>query len=142
MAVEIGGREYEWGDITLVLGNRDITGVVGIKYGEKAEREATYAKGRYAHSIQTGNISVDGEITLLQSEVIALQKSSKNNSILSLNLDAIVNYGDPSNGDAMHSEKVIGLRFTENVKEWKQGDKRAEITLPFIALRVEQTRIA
>lgn len=137
MPVIVSGRQYEWGDITLILGNRDMVGITGIKYGEKAEREASHAKGRYAHSIQTGNISVDGEVTLLQSEVIALQKSGKNNSILSLNLDAIVNYGDPSEGDMMRTDRIIGLRFTEDIKDWKQGDKRAEITLPFIALRVQ-----
>lgn len=134
--VVVGGREYEWGDISLVLGNRDVVGVTGIKYGEKVEREASHAKGRYAHSIQTGNITVDGEITLLQSEVIALQKAAMNQSLLSLNLDAIVNYGNPSEGDAMRTDRIIGIRFTEDVREWKQGDKRAEITLPFLALRV------
>ncbi|MDM1033824.1 hypothetical protein HXZ91_04935 [Myroides odoratimimus] len=136
MPVIVSGRQYEWGDITLILGNRDMTGITGIKYGKKAEREASYAKGRYAHSIQTGNISCDGEITLLQSDVIALQKSSKDGCLLSLNLDAIVNYGDPSQGDMMRTDRIIGLRFTEDIKDWKQGDKRAEITLPFIALRV------
>ncbi|MDM1366344.1 hypothetical protein HX017_15490 [Myroides marinus] len=136
MPVIVSGRQYEWGDITLILGNRDMTGITGIKYGKKAEREASYAKGRYAHSIQTGNISCDGEITLLQSDVIALQKSSKDGCLLSLNLDAIVNYGDPSEGDMMRTDRIIGLRFTEDIKDWKQGDKRAEITLPFIALRV------
>lgn len=136
MPVIVSGRQYEWGDITLILGNRDMTGITGIKYGKKAEREASYAKGRYAHSIQTGNISCDGEITLLQSDVIALQKSSKDGCLLSLNLDAIVNYGDPSEGDMMRTDRIIGLRFTEDIKDWKQGDKRAEITLPFIALKV------
>ncbi|MDM1045255.1 hypothetical protein HX004_10175 [Myroides sp. 1354] len=134
--VVVGGREYEWGDISLVLGNREVVGITGIKYGEKIEREASYGKGRYAHSIQSGNIAVDGEITLLQSEVIALQKAGVNQSLLSLNLDAIVNYGNPSEGEAMRTDRIIGIRFTEDVREWKQGDKRAEITLPFLALRV------
>lgn len=137
MSVIIGGREYEWGDITLILGNRDMTGITGIKYGSKAEREASFAKGRYARAIQTGNISVDGEITLLQSDVIALQKSARNGNLLSLSLDALVSYGDPSEGDAMRTDRIIGIRFTEDVKDWKQGDKRAEITLPFLALRID-----
>lgn len=134
--VVVGGREYEWGDISLVLGNREVVGITGIKYGEKIERIASYGKGRYAHSIQSGNVAVDGEITLLQSEVIALQKLVPNQSLLSLHLDAIVNYGDPSDGEAMRTDRILGIRFTEDVREWKQGDKQAEITLPFLALRV------
>ena len=32
---KINGREYEWADLTLILGGRDITGFRGLKYGEK-----------------------------------------------------------------------------------------------------------
>lgn len=129
-------RQYEWADLTLILGGRDITGFRGIKYSEKIEREAIFAKGRDAHSIQSGNSTVEGEITLLQSEYEALVKSGKG-SVLSLSLDALVAYGNPLNADAIITDRLIGLRFTESSKELKQGDKMMEISLPFIALRVQ-----
>lgn len=128
-------REYEWADFTLILGGVDITTIRGIKYSEKAEREAVYAKGRYPHSIQTGNIAYEGEITLLQSGLDALIASSTDNSILSLSLDAEGNYGNPP--DATITDRIVGIRFTESAKESKQGDKFMEVTLPFICLRVE-----
>jgi len=129
-------RQYEWADLTVILAGRDITGIRGIKYTEKIEREAIYGKGRYAHSIQSGNVSIEGEITLLQDEYQALVDAG-GGSILSLAVDCQISYGDPDQGDTLTTDRVIGLRFTEASKEIKQGDKFMEITLPFIALKLE-----
>lgn len=131
-------REYEWADLTVMLGGRDVTGVRGMKYSEKIEREPMYAKGRYPHSIQSGNVSYEGEITLLQSELEALVKAG-NGSILRLKgLTATISYGDLANGDAVTTDSVEGIYFTESPKELKQNDKMMEITLPFVATRVRQ----
>ncbi len=132
---KINGREYEWADLTLILGGRDIAGFRGLKYGEKIEREALHAKGRYPHSIQSGNVTFEGEITLLRSEYDALEKAG-DGSILGLCLDALASYGNPSQGEAMTTDRIESLRFTEAVKDIKQGDKFQEIALPFIALKV------
>ena len=129
-------RQYEWADLTLVLGGRDITGIRGVKYSEKAEKEALFAKGRYAHSIQTGNVAVEGEITLLQSEYEALVIAG-GGSVLGLSLDGVFGYGNPANGDTPIFDRVLGISFTEAAKEFKQGDKFMEITLPFVALSVK-----
>ncbi|MCK8143208.1 hypothetical protein MW871_15060 [Flavobacterium sp. I-SCBP12n] len=129
-------REYEWADLTMILGGRDVVGFRAIKYSEKIEREAVYAKGRNAHSIQSGNSAVNGEVTMLQSEYEALVVSGKG-SIMSLSLDALVAYGNPLNLDAIVKDRIVGIRFTESSKELKQGDKFMEITLPFVALRIQ-----
>jgi hypothetical protein len=126
-------REYEWADLNLVLGGRDITRFRGIKYTEKIEREPLYAKGRNPIATQSGNISIEGEITLLQSELHALEDAG-NGSIMGLSLDATITYGNPP--DPQRTNQVLGLRFTESSKEMKQGDKFMEVTLPFVALRV------
>lgn len=129
-------RQYEWADLSLILGGKDVTGVRGIKYSEKMEREAIYAKGRDAHSIQSGNSAVEGEVTMLQSEYEALVKAG-GGSIMSLSLDALVAYGNPLNLDAIITDRLLGIRFTESAKEFKQGDKFMELSLPFVALRVQ-----
>ena len=128
-------RQYEFADITLVVGKRDITGVRGIKYSEKIEREPLYAKGRYPHSIQSGNVSYEGEITLLQSELELLIAEGKG-SVLTIITDAVISYGNPANGDTLITDKLVHLTFTESAKEMKQGDKNMEVSLPFIALRL------
>jgi len=129
-------RQYEWADLTLILGGRDLTGIRAVKYTEKIEREALYAKGRNPHSIQSGNIAYEGEITMLQSEYEALVTAG-NGSVLSLSLDGLFGYGNPSNGDAIITNRASGIRFTEAPREMKQGDKFEEITLPFICLNIK-----
>ena len=131
-------REYEWADLTFLLGGKDLTGIRGIKYSIKQEKEVVYGKGNMPIAIQKGNKSIEGEITVLQSELETLRLQDKDNSILNLQLDAVVCYGNPLNGDVLITDVIQGIQFTEEPKELKQGDKFMEITLPFIALRVSK----
>lgn len=126
-------RQYEWADITVFAGNRDVTGIRSIKYAVKQEKELLHAKGNKAISIQKGNITNEGEIGLLQSELEALEVAA-GGSILDLELTIVVNYGNPSKGDMIKTDELIGVQFTEETREMKQGDKFMEITLPFIFL--------
>ena len=130
-------RQYEFNDLTFVLGGKPITGFRGIKYSTKQEKELLYGKGNKARSIQRGNISNEGEITLLQSEYETLVLAGKG-SVLNLQIDAVVAYGNPLNGDVMLTDIIKGIQFTEEPKEMKQGDKFMEVKLPFIALDVKR----
>lgn len=128
-------REYEWADITLLLGGKDITGIRGIKYSAKQDKELVHGKGNEPLKIQKGNRTYEGELTLLQSEYETLVLNSEDSSVLSLQLNAIISYGNPAKGDAMITDGLQGIQFTEEAKDWKQGDKYKEISLPFIFLR-------
>jgi hypothetical protein len=134
--VVINGRQYEFADLTLYLGGRDVTGFRGIKYSSKQEKEAMYGKGNRPLSIQKGNVSHEGEISLSQSELETL-KALGGGSVLNLNLNAVCVYGNPAKGDMMITDKLYGIQFTEESKEIKQGDKWMEITLPFICLDIQ-----
>ena len=130
-------REYEWADVTLLLGGKDITGARGVKYTVKQEKEAVYGKGNEPIAIQKGNKSYEGEITVLQSELETIRLNG-GGTVLDLQLDAVVAYGNPSNGDVMMTDVIQGIQFTEETHELKQNDKQMEVTLPFIALRVKK----
>lgn len=127
-------REYQWSDVTVITGGKDLTKIRGVKYTEKIEREAVFAKGKHAHSIQDGNVMVEGEIAVLQSDYEKMVKEG-NGTVLSLNVDTEVSYGNPP--DTTTTDRIVGMRFTEAPKEFKQGDKFQEITLPFVALAVQ-----
>ncbi len=137
----INGRQYEFADLTLILGGRDVTGFRGIKYTEKQEKEVLYGKGNKPMSIQKGNFSYEGEISLTQSELETLKAlartQSGHSSIMSLTLNAIVAYGNPLKGDIMITDRIYGIQFTEDAKEMSQGDKFMEVTLPFICTDIE-----
>jgi hypothetical protein len=129
----VNTREYEWSDVTVVLAGRPVTGIRGVKYSAKQEKELLHAKGNKPHSIQRGNKTYDGEITLLQSEYEAL-KQACGGDILDASLDIIASYGNPSQGDVITTDALLGVEFTEDNTEWKQGDKFQEKALPFIFL--------
>lgn len=124
-------REYEWADVAVVAAGRPITGLRGIKYDSKQEKELLYAKGNKPHGIQHGNKDYSGEITLVQSEYEALSEAA-GGDVLDAQIDIVVSYGNPSKGDAMVVDMLIGVEITEDNTEWKQGDKFQEKTLPFI----------
>ena len=128
-------REYEWADLTVLTGGAAITGARGVKYTGKQDKEAIYGKGNEPYAIQRGNKSYGGELTVAMSEFVALKAASPTGSLLDLHLDLTVCYGNPSQGDAMHTDKLMGVEFTEEPQEMKQGDKFSEHTLPFIFLR-------
>ena len=129
----VNTREYEWSDVTVVLAGRLVTGLRGVKYSAKQDKELLHAKGNKPHSIQRGNKTYDGEITLLQSEYEALKKAS-GGDILDASMDIVAAYGNPNAGDVITTDMLIGVEFTEDNTEWKQGDKFQEKTLPFIYL--------
>lgn len=126
-------RQYEFNDLTLYLGNRDVTGIRSIKYTEKQEKEPIYGKGSKPLSIQKGNKSFEGSIGVLQSELEALEAAA-GGSILDLELTAVVSYGNPTRGDMVKTDELIGVQFTEAPREMKQGDKFMEIELPILFL--------
>ncbi|MDR0814762.1 MAG: hypothetical protein LBN37_03305 [Bacteroidales bacterium] len=134
--VSINGREYEFADITVMMGGRDIQGLRGINYKTSQEKEALYGKGNRAMSIQKGNIANEGELIVTQSELETM-RASGGGSILGLSLNAVVAYGNPAQGDMMITDRLFGIQFTEESKEFKQGDKFAEITLPFVCLDIQ-----
>lgn len=127
----VNTREYEWADVSVVMAGRMVTGLRGVKYSAKQEKEALHAKGNKPHSIQRGNKTYDGEITLLQSEYEAL-KQACGGDILDASIDIVAAYGNPSAGDVITTDILVGVEFTEDNTEWKQGDKYQEKTLPFL----------
>lgn len=137
----INGRQYGWADISLMLGGRLVTGARGITYKESQEKELLYGKGDRPMSIQKGNKKYEGSITLLQSEIETLKELGRSvvgrASILDLNLNAVVCYGDPEKGDPMITDQLFNIQFTEVEKSMKQGDKNMEVTLPFICTDIK-----
>lgn len=135
--MSFNSKQYEWADVTVRIGGRDVTGIRGVKYAPKQEKEPLHAKGSEPYSIQRGNKTYEGEITLTQSELESLAQAG-NGDILSLSCNLLVSYGDPAKGAAMISDELLGCEFTEEPREFKQGDKFMEVSLPFIFLRKER----
>ena len=121
-------NEYAWVDINVVLLGREVVGLRGMEYKVKRQKEALYA---------TGKKEYEGTITLLQSELIALDRAAQEKGyedITDIDFDVIVSYL-PENG-VITTDKVVNVSITEIPRGMKEGDLQMEIALPFIALDV------
>lgn len=133
----INGRQYEFADLTVVGAGRDIIGLHGIEYKESQDKELIYGKGNKPVSIQRGNKSYEGTLTVLQSELEGLAALSESGSILDLDINLSVCYGDPALGTPMTTDLLFGVQFTEMPKGLSQGDKNMEVALPFLCTDIQ-----
>lgn len=132
----MNSREYEWGDYTVVVAGRVVTGIRGLKYTSHQEKEALFAKGNKPHSIQHGNKTYDGTLILLQSELEAITKAA-GGDLLDASFNVISEYGNPLKGDPISTDLLKGVEFTEVPKGLNQNDKFAEIELPIIIREIK-----
>lgn len=128
-------KEYEWADVTVVMAGRDVTGIRGVSYNADQEKEALYAKGNKPHGIQRGNKTYAGSIRILQSELDALTEAA-GGDVLDVNFNIVVSYGNPSKGDVIRTDLLVGVEITSVPKGLNQNDKFMEIELPLIMLDV------
>jgi len=137
--MEFTGNEYAWKDVIVTLLGRPVTGIRGIEYKTKQQTEALFAAGTKARSIQKGKIEIAGTITILQSEMNALNRAAKEKGYTSateLSFDIIICYV-PENGLAITTDKLIGVSLSEIGHGIKEGDLYQEHALPFIAMDIE-----
>lgn len=129
-------REYEWADITITIGGVTLTKVQGVDYTSTQEKELLYGKGNEPLSIQKGNKSYSGNLTLLQSAIDALSLAGGDGGLLDLSVDITITYGNPSKGDVIRTDMLIGCQFTSEPRAMSQGDKNMQAqSCPFIYLR-------
>lgn len=133
---KFNSKEYEYSDVTVVLAGRNITGLRGVSYTSSQEKEVLYGKGNKPHSIQRGNKSYSGSIKLLQSELLALEAAA-GGDVLDIQFNIVVAYGNPSKGDVITTDLLVGCEITEVPKSLNQSDKFMEIELPLIMLDVK-----
>lgn len=130
-------NEYAWVDIKVMLLGREVTGLRGMEYKVKRQKEALFATGMKARGIQKGKKEYEGTITILQSELIALDRAAQEKGyedITDIDFDIIVSYL-PDNS-VITTDKVVNASITEIPRGMKEGDLQMEIALPFIALDV------
>ena len=135
--MQINTKEYEWADVNVVVAGRMVTGIRGVSYKSSQEKEPLYGKGSKPHSIQRGNKSYEGSVTLLQSELEALELACGGDA-LDASFNIVVSYGNPFKGDVITTDLLVGCEITEIPKSLNQNDKFMEIELPLVMLDVKK----
>lgn len=128
-------REYEWSNVKLFALGRFITGLQGVSYTAKQEKEYIYGVGSEPRAIQHGNRSYEGELKILQSELEALITAAPSKDLLALQFDIVVSYATKDNTQIIN-DTLKACEFSEIPKGIEQNDKMMEVTLPIIFLGV------
>ena len=137
--MEFNSKEYTYCDIQVFLLGRPVGVLRGNEYKTKKAKEALFGAGRYARSIQHGKREYEGTLTVLQSELIALDRAAVEagkTDILDLDFDIVVSY--TSESGILTVDRIVGASITDTTRSMKEGDLNMEVELPFIALRVKQ----
>ncbi len=134
--IRINGKEYAWGDVQVVMWGRNVVGLRGIDYKVKKDKQPLYGMGRTAKSIQHGKRSVEGTVTLTQSEFIAMNRAAQQKGykdLLDVEVDIVVSY-IPEDSTAITIDQIFSASFSELPAGMKEGDLNSEHAIPFVAL--------
>ena len=139
MSVQINGKQFDWGDITISL--LPITPVVftakSISWDEELEAEAIYGNGRVPVGYGKGNWKASGKIEMLKSEFEALALIAPSGI---LNMDprfTVINVLYSNSFDSLiplTTTTLTGIRFTKASDSATQGDKELKVSLDFLIL--------
>lgn len=134
-------KQFAWSNVEVFMMGKLLTAIRGVKYKAAQEKEHLHGRGSEPLSIQSGNKTYEGEITLLQSEVEALERAAgAGNDIFDLpGFDIVVTYV-PKTGAGLTSDIIKGAELMESEKGMLQNDKFAEIAIPFMALKIEKVK--
>lgn len=130
-------REYSYCDVQAIILGRPLTGLRGIEYTAKKSKEAVFGAGINPKSIQHGRREYEGTLTVLQSELEALNRAAKEagyTDCLDLEFDIVVTY---TSGETVTTDIIRCASITEFPKGMKEGDLNSEHALPFIALGID-----
>lgn len=132
----INGVEYGWADIVCAINGVPVTGIQAISYGDKQDMANIYGAGRYPVSRGRGRITCTGKITLLASEVLAIQSQSINRRLQDIApFDITVTYL-PDSG-IIHTDKIRNCQFVENKRDVKEGDMSIPVELELIVSNID-----
>lgn len=132
----INGVEYGWADVNVAISGVCIKGITAVSYGEKQDVSNIYGAGRYPVARGKGRITPTAKITLLASEVLAIQSQSINRRLQDIApFDITVTYL-PDSG-IVHTDKIRNCQFTENKRDVKEGDMSIGVELELVPSHIE-----
>lgn len=129
-------NEVQWKDIDILISGAKVAKVKHIKYGVKMEKKPLHAAGDKPHSIQAGNKSYEGSITVLKSALDAMNLAARaagGDDITDISCDIVVVYKNKG-ARGLQTDTCLGVEFSEYAKDFTQGATEMECVLPFIFL--------
>ena len=133
----INGHEYSWADIVVNIAGAPLTGITGIDYDDDQEVVNVYGAGRYPVSRSKGRITCSSKISLLTSEVIALQKKAPNGRLQDIAPFPIIVSYIPDDGGEVVTDKLRNCQFKTNKRNWSEGDTSKSVDIDLVISHIE-----
>lgn len=137
----INGQEYGWEDVQIVVQGKasPLTGVQGVEYKSTKEHINVMGRGNKPVSMARGPEGYEGSLTILQSELEAMQDAFGSEALTTRPaFDIAVSYA-PLVG-AARTDLLKGCRINEVSKAFKNEDGNMVIELPLKIFRIEYNR--
>jgi hypothetical protein len=131
-------KECEWSDMVVLMGGAPITKIKGLKYKASKDKQLLHAAGDEPMSIQSGNRSYEGSITVYKGALDDLNRAAKlagGMDILDIQFDVVVTY-KPHGARKMQSDLLKGVEIKAFEKGMDQGAKFMEVELPILFLKL------
>jgi hypothetical protein len=132
--------EYEYADIKVSVLGANLSGLRGIKYKKKQDKSLVYGQGNQPKSIQRGNKSYEGTLSILKSDYDLLDAAAvvagyeDITDVPSKYISLTVVYQKPG-ATMLSTDTLLSAEFHEAEDGMKQGEQFKEIELPFLFLR-------
>jgi hypothetical protein len=138
-------QDCAWSNIKLTLLGRTLTGLRGFETKKSIEKEHVYASGDEPVDIQSGNKKYEGSLKLLKYEVDLLNEAALSAGFADITevphtlITSTIEFKKELLG-TIRTIAIIGIAFTELPSNMEQNAKMNEVTLPFIAMRIQHLK--
>lgn len=140
--VQIRSSECAWFQAEVKVLGRVIKGLRGFEFKKAQEKEHLYGAGSQPLDIQGGNVAYTGNIKVLGFELDAMNKAAKQAGYADIvdvphELIVITCKLQKTKIDPKTFYTATGVAFQEYVSAMEQNAKMREVTLPFLAMSID-----
>lgn len=132
----INGITYSYANIIFNVLGLPIAGITSIEYSDTQEMEDNYGAGIFPVNRGFGSYKAEGKITLYMEEVEGLTSVAPGRRLQNIpEFDIPVAYVNANNIPKSHI--LRNVRFIENNRKTKTGDKKIEIEIGLIMSHID-----
>lgn len=135
--MNFNNQSYDFGQASFFMLGRQVQGITGISFSSSQEAQFNYGAGNEPQTVSRGKKTLEGTISLMAFEVVALEKAiGAGKDLLDLPLfDMTITFGnDPSQ---ISSRLIRGIKITKYDVSIDSDNVTDTVAIEFIAGSIE-----
>lgn len=134
----INGELFSWAKVRVNLLGATVSGITAISYSQPRVKENLPGAGAFPTGYGTGNVEPEASLTLYVDELVKLQQIAPNGDITQIPLfDIVVEYRKGNGaGEVIVTDIIRNCQFTDNGREWAQGETSSEMELTILCSHI------